>query len=132
MALPAQPTAGAEYLFRGSPDECLDNAMSYLPDKGYQIEARTESQLTMSRPILTPAWGCIWLIASLFTFGVALLGILAMYWIKRRATVVALPSNNDLTKVTVTWSNTEAKKDLDAWIQEGLGARTRPTGPRPV
>src|SRR5215203_146167 len=117
MAIPGK-TTGAEYLFRGSPEECLDSAMAYLQNKGYQIETRVENQVSMSRPILTRRWGCFLLIMSLFTFGAALLAIPAMYFIKRRVTMIAMPSEGELCKVSITWSNNKAKKDLEALIAE--------------
>jgi hypothetical protein len=117
MAIPGK-TTGAEYLFRGSPEECLDSAMAYLQNKGYQIETRVENQVSMSRPILTRRWGCFLLIMSLFTFGAALLAIPAMYFIKRRVTMIAMPSEGELCKVSITWSNNGAKKDLEALITE--------------
>jgi hypothetical protein len=132
MALPAQHSSGAEYLVRGTPEECLNSATSYLSDRSYEIDVRTETQVTMSRPSLTPGWGFFFLIMGLFTFGAALLGILAMYWIKRRVTVVALPSNDDLSQVTVSWSNDEARKVVEGWVREELGTRARPAGPRLV
>ena len=58
MAIPGK-TTGAEYLFRGSPEECLDSAMAYLQNKGYQIETRIENQVSMSRPIFTRRWGVL-------------------------------------------------------------------------
>jgi hypothetical protein len=117
MAIPGK-TTGAEYLFRGSPEECLDSAMAYLRNKGYQIETRIENQVSMSRPVLTRRWGCFLLIMSLITFGAALLAILAMYFIKRRVTMIAMPSGGELSKVSITWSNNKAKKDLEALIAE--------------
>jgi hypothetical protein len=117
MAIPGK-TTGAEYLFRGSPEECLDGATAYLQNKGYQIETRIENQVSMSRPILTRRWGCFLLIMSLFTFGAALLAIPAMYFIKRRVTMIAMPTEGGLCKVCITWSNNGAKKDLEALITE--------------
>ena len=117
MAIPGK-TTGAEYLFRGSPEECLDSAMAYLRSKGYQIETRIENQVSMSRPILTRRWGCFLLIMSLFTFGAALLAIPAMYFIKRRVTMIAMPTEGELCKLSITWSNNGAKKDLEALITE--------------
>jgi hypothetical protein len=117
MAIPGK-TTGAEYLFRGSPEECLDGAMAYLRNKGYQLETRIENQVSMSRPILTRRWGCFLLIMSLFTFGAALLAIPAMYFIKRRVTMIAMPTEGELSKVSITWSNNGAKKDLEALITE--------------
>jgi hypothetical protein len=117
MAIPGK-TTGAEYLFRGSPEECLDSAMAYLRNKGYQIETRIENQVSMSRPILTRRWGCFVLIISLITFGAALLAIPAMYFIKRRVTMIAMPTEGGLSKVCITWSNKRAKKDLEALIAE--------------
>ena len=117
MAIPGK-TTGAEYLFRGSPEECLDSAMAYLQNKGYQIETRIENQVSMSRPIFTRRWGCFLLIMSLFTFGAALLAIPAMYFIKLRVTMIAMPTEGELCKVSITWSNNGAKKDLEALITE--------------
>src|SRR5918999_3580530 len=115
LADEVQPAAGAKYLVRGTPEACLDSATSYLADKGYEIEMRNENQVSMFRHSLTPGIGCFLFIMSLFTFGAALLVMLALYWIKRRATVVALPFEDGLSRVTVTWSNAYAKKALDAW-----------------
>ncbi len=127
-----QMKAGAAYLFRASPEDCLNSAMSYLSDKGYEIETRTESQVSMSRHSITSGMACLTLVVSLFTIGLALLVILALYFIKRRATVVALPAEEGLSRVAITWSNDAAKKVLEAWIAEEWGDRARPAGPRPV
>ena len=127
-----QMKAGADYLFSATPTECLNSAMSYLSDKGYEIETRTENQVSMSRHSVTSGWACMSLIMALFTFGLALLLVLALYFIKRRATVVAMPDEEGLSRVTITWSNDEAKKVLDAWIAEEWGDRARPAGLRPV
>jgi hypothetical protein len=117
---------GADYLFNSSPEECLNSAMSYLSNQGYEIETRTENQVTMSRPSNTPGMTCFLLIMSLFTFGVALLLLLVLYLIKRRATVVAMPAEEGLSRVTITWSNDYAKKALEAWIAAEWRDRARP------
>jgi hypothetical protein len=124
--------AGADYLFSATPTECLNSATSYLSDKGYEIETRTEYQVSVSRHSVTFGWACLSLIMSLYTFGLALLFILALYFIKRRATVVALPDEEGLSRVTITWSNDAAKKVLEAWIAEKWGVRARPAGLTPV
>jgi large subunit ribosomal protein L7/L12 len=126
--LGAQGLGGTDFLFRGSPAECLNSATSYLAGQGYEIEMRSETQVSMSRHSVTSGWGCFLLIMSLFRFGAALLALLALYFIKRRVTVVAMPAEEITSRVTVTWSNEEAKKVLDAWVAEELGSRARPWG----
>src|SRR5215218_9005602 len=120
-----QGLGGTDFLFCGSPAECLNSATSYLASQGFEIEMRSETQVSMSRHSLTSGMGCFLPIMSLFTFGAALL---AFYLIKRRVTVVAVPAEENFSRVTVTWSNEEAKKALDAWIAEELGTRARPWG----
>jgi large subunit ribosomal protein L7/L12 len=120
-----QALGGTDFLYRGSPAECLNSATSYLAGQGYEIEMRSETQVSMSRHSLTSGMGWLLFIMSLFTFGLALLALLALYLIKRRVTVVAVPAEEDSSRVTVTWSNEVAKKALDAWIAEELGTRAR-------
>jgi large subunit ribosomal protein L7/L12 len=126
--LGAQGLGGNDFLFRGSPTECLNSATSYLAGQGYEIEMRSETQVSMSRHSVTSGMGCFLLIMSLFTFGAALLGLLALYLIKRRVTVVAMSAEGNSSRVTVTWSNEEARKVLGAWVTEELGSRARPWG----
>jgi hypothetical protein len=126
MAAQNQMRAGADYLFNASPEECLNSAMSYLSNQGYEIETRTENQVTMSRHSITTGFTCLVLIVSVFTLGAALLAFLVAYLIKRRATVVAMPAEEGLSRVTITWSNDYAKKALEAWIAAEWGERARP------
>jgi hypothetical protein len=108
---------GRDYKFRSSPEECLDSAISYLVDKSYRIESRTEAEVSMFRRSITPDWVLVILIVSLFTFGVPLLGLLVLFFYKRRIIVVARPLRGGASLATVSWSNENAKRSLEAWIE---------------
>ncbi len=63
-----------DYIVYDAPEKCLRSAASYLLDRGYSIENRTEDSLTLSRnPEIGGGlvfWGCL---ATLFTAGGAIL-----------------------------------------------------------
>src|SRR3954453_3893453 len=120
---------GRDYKFRSSPEECLDSAISYLVDKSYSIETRTETEVSMFRRSITPDWVLVILIVSLFTFGVPLLGLLVLLFYKRRITVVARPLRGGASLATVTWSNEKAKRSLEAWIEVEWRDHARPWRP---
>jgi hypothetical protein len=120
---------GKDYKFRSSPEECLDSAISYLVDKGYRIETRTETEVSMFRRSITPDWVLVILIVSLFTFGISLLGLLILFFYKRRITVSARPLRGGASLATVSWSNEKAKRSLEAWIEVEWNDNARPWRP---
>jgi hypothetical protein len=114
------------YRFRSSPEECLDSATSYLADKGYRIETRTENEVSMFRRSITPEWVLVVFIISLFTFGAPLLGLLALFFYKRRIAVVARPLRGGASLVMLTWSNEMAKRNLETWFEAEWSEDARP------
>lgn len=126
-----QRRAGRDYLFRATPEECLNSATAYFSAREYEIEIRTENSVSMFRHSLTSGIAFIIVIMALFTFGLALLALLVFYLIKTRATIVATPAEEGLSRVAITWSNEDAKKIVEAWIAEEWGSKARPWGPRP-
>jgi hypothetical protein len=51
--------AGRDYLFRASPEECLNSATNYLSSKGYEVEIRTENQVSTTRHSITSGIACL-------------------------------------------------------------------------
>lgn len=118
-----------DYRFGSSPEECLDSATSYLVDKGYRIETRTENEVSMFRRSITPEWVLVLLITSLFAFGAPLLGLLVLFFYKMRITVLARALRGEASLVTLTWSNERAKRDVETWIEAGWSEDARPWRP---
>jgi hypothetical protein len=129
-SVPGDPmNVGKDYIFRGSPSESLDSLTSCLIDKGYGIKTRTENKVSMCRHSITPDWVLAIFIVSLFTYGTALLSLLALYFIKRRVTVVASPLRGGTSLVTVTCSSGYAERALEAWINVKWANKARPWRP---
>jgi hypothetical protein len=120
---------GKDYILCGSPGNSLDSVTSYLADKGYGIETCTENKVSMCRHSITAEWVLVILTVSLFTYGAALLGLLALYFIKSRVSVVARPVRAGASLVTLTWSNQYAKRALEAWLNVEWGDKARPWRP---
>ena len=115
-----------EYLVAASPEECLNSAALYMVDKGYAVDSRDNSTMTLSRrPELGGGFIAIVLIASLFTFGVALAALAFVYLIKWKVTVLALPGEGRQTRLAVNGSHPKAERTLKAWVTEEFRGRVR-------
>lgn len=115
----------AEYLVSKSPEACLDDVAVYMAREGYHVETRTASSVTLSRPPkIDGVTACLAVVLAISTAGLALVGLLVLYNMKWRVTVLALPHERGC-RVTVTVAGREERETLEGWASS-LGANARP------
>ncbi len=106
------------------PKECLDRAESFALSQGGSIKERTGESVTFERrpPVTCGEWVLI-LLASVFTFGIALLYLVFRFWFTAQVRVIARPLGRDRTRMLIDGKHEGYRAEMEEWARTYLNAQ---------